>query len=267
MFDNLPTLWFGVLSIGSFVIVAIIGLLVTRQIVYRFLGSPFINNESIEPFYSGALVFYGIMLGLITVATWEHFTEVEDIVSAESVSLAVLYRDVSGYPEPIRTELQNHIRDYTRFIIDEVWPAQARGVILTEGVTRMNAFQEALLAFEPVTEGQKILHAEAFKAYNEMIEQRRLRIETITGNIPATMWVVVVIGGFVIIGLAYTFRVDDLKLHAFLVGTIAILIGMLVFVIYTLESPYRGDVSIQPDSYQLVLDTLMQLPATDVIVP
>ena len=72
-------------------------------------------------------VIYGLLLGLLAVATYQNHTDVEKAVSSEASSLAALYRDVTAYPEPQRTDLKNLLREYTRYVIEEAWPLQRRG--------------------------------------------------------------------------------------------------------------------------------------------
>ncbi len=45
-------------------------------------------------------------------------------VGSEASSLAALYRDVSAYPEPSRTELQDLLRECTHSVIENAWPLQ-----------------------------------------------------------------------------------------------------------------------------------------------
>jgi hypothetical protein len=51
---------------------------------------------------------------------------VSRIASDEAASIAVLYRDLNGYPQPIGDDLKERIRKYTWFIVDKAWPAQRR---------------------------------------------------------------------------------------------------------------------------------------------
>jgi len=55
-------------------------------------------------------VIYGLLLGLLAVATHQNHSDVEKTVSSEASALAALYRDVSAYPEPIRSELEALLR-------------------------------------------------------------------------------------------------------------------------------------------------------------
>jgi len=49
-----------------------------------------------------------LTVGLIAVGVWSNYSSVSGIVSADAANIASMYRDVSGYPELIRTDLQGH---------------------------------------------------------------------------------------------------------------------------------------------------------------
>jgi Protein of unknown function (DUF4239) len=73
------------------------------------------------------MVFYGLALALIAVNVFETYADVSKTVSQEATALAVLYRDVSAYPEPIRSQLQKELRDYVDYVIHEAWPFATAG--------------------------------------------------------------------------------------------------------------------------------------------
>jgi len=47
-------------------------------------------------------VIYGLLLGLLAVATYQNRLEVEKSNANEAASLLALYRNVAAYPEPSR---------------------------------------------------------------------------------------------------------------------------------------------------------------------
>ena len=110
-------------------------------------------SEAVSGTVQAIGVFYGITVGLIAVGVWNTNSNASDLVSREATSLGALYRDVTGYPEPIRSDLQSKLHRYTLFIIKEAWPAQqeGRGQELYRGVTIMDEFQAKLYTYEPTT--------------------------------------------------------------------------------------------------------------------
>ena len=213
--------------------------------------------------FSGSLVqcvmvFYGLAVALIAVGVSQTYSDTSKLVSGEATALASLYRDVSCYPQPIRSQLQDELRNYVHYVITEAWPQQRQGKVPSGGVALMNTFQTTIAGFEPTTEGQKILHAEALRAYNNMIQARRLRLDAVGTGLPGVMWAVVLVGAVIGLVATFFFKVEDARLHGILVTLLAAFMGLVIFMILALDQPFRGDLGISPQAYQLIYDHLMQ---------
>jgi hypothetical protein len=175
----------------------------------------------------------------------------------EASRIGGLYRDVSGYPEPIRTELREDLHGYTDYLITEAWPLQRKGIHPTRGIEWMNRFQTTLCAFQPANDSQKILHAEALRAYNQLIEVRRLRMDAMLGRLPDALWFVITFGACISLGSTFLFKVRDVRLHATQVLLLSIFVGLVVMLILAFDRPFLGDLGIDPSPYELVREQLM----------
>ena len=257
LFD-IPLMVAGPAIIGSLFLFAVVGLLVVRRRVLPRLHIRAEDSHFTGTMVHSVMVFYGLAVALMAVNVSETYTDVSKIITGEASSLNALYRDVSSYPEPIRLELQKELRDYADQVIHQAWPLQRRGQTPTAGIEHMSRFQAVLDKFEPATEGQKLLHGETLHAYNEMIQARRLRLDAVNTGLPAVMWAVIVAGAFISLSVSFFFKVEDARLHGILVSLLAALIGLLIFVTFALDRPFRGDLGLPPDPYQLVYDQLMK---------
>jgi hypothetical protein len=244
-----------ILLLGLF---AVGGLIVVRRRLLPRLRIGAEDGELNGSIVHAVMVLYGLAVALIMVSVWETYSDVSRTVSGEASSLAALYRDVSSYPESIRIELQNELRDYTDQVIHGAWPQQRRGQIPTAGVELMNRFQAVLDKFEPATEGQKILHAETLRAFNLVIQARRLRLDAVETGLPAVMWTVIVFGAFISLGTFFFFKVEDVRLHGILVSLLAVFMALAIFLILALDRPFRGDLGIKPRAYELIYEQLMK---------
>ena len=237
---------------------AVAGLLLVRRSVL-----PRLRVESGDAEFTGAMlqsvmVFYGLAVALIAVTVFQTYSDTLKVVTGEATALNALYRDVTSYPDPIRTELQSQLRDYTRYVIDEAWPLQRRGKVPGGGIEHMTRFQSVLDKFEPASEGQKLLHGETLRAYNLLIQSRRLRLDSVSTGLPKVMWAVIIIGAFISLSSSFFFKVEDARLHIIEVLLLAVFIGLVIFMILSLDRPFRGDLGIRADPYQLVYDQLMK---------
>jgi len=241
--------------------VSLIGLLLVRHLLIPKLRYHEGTHEAVSGTVQAIGVFYGVTVGLIAVAVWNTNSNASDLVSKEAASIGSLYRDVSGYPSPARDDLRLKLREYTVFVINEAWPAQRRGngQDVTAGVHLLDDFQAQLYAFEPSNTSQAALHAETLKAYNDLVEYRRLRIDAVGGGLSTVMWVVIWVGAIISIGVAYFYNIPDLKLHAILVGLMGGLLAMVLFMIVINDKPFYGYNSISPDPYKLILEKLIDV--------
>jgi hypothetical protein len=257
LFD-LPLTISGPTIIFALCLFAAAGLLFVR---HRFLPRWRVaipDSEFTGAMVQAVLVFYGLAMALIAVNVWQTYSDVSKMVSQEATALAALYRDVSGYPQPVRAQLQQGLRTYVAYTINDAWPVQRRGKVPASGIEHMNRFQATLVACEPVTEGQKLLHAESLRAYNHMMLWRRMRLDAVQTGLPDVLWIVVVSGAIISLSATFFFKVDDLRLHVIMVLLLATFIGLVIFMTVALDRPFRGDLGIRPDAYQLVYDQLMK---------
>jgi Protein of unknown function (DUF4239) len=247
-----PALILAMTSLASF------GLGLIRRLVLRHFHFRPEDAEFCGAMLQAIMVFYGLAVALIAVNGWQKYSDTETVVSQEATAIAALYRDVSNYPAPVRAGLQETLREYTDNLIHEAWPLMRKGRLPAGGVLRMDNLQALLTSFEPATEGQKILHAETLRAYNRMIECRRMRLDAVRTALPGAMWAVVLGGAVIALTSTFFFRVEDARLHWILVTLLAAFMALVIFVVLAFDRPFRGDLGITPESYQIIYDQLMK---------
>jgi len=204
------------------------------------------------------MLLYGLVAALTAVGVWQKYSQSADVVSGEATSIASLWRDLGGYPQPQRDAMREILRDYTQQVIHEAWPMQREGLIPSAGVEWMDRLQAQLFAFEPVTESQKIIHAQTLSAFNALVQQRRQRLDALQGGLPSVMWYALLPGAMVCLVLCFFFRVNSGRFQATLIVGLAGSLAMLLFLIVALDRPFRGDLGISADSYQLVYEHHMK---------
>ncbi len=236
---------------------SLLGLILVRRFVCPYLKFHDGLNDAISGTVQVIGVFYGITVGLISVGVWDTYSQASSLCSMEASAIGSLYRDVSTLPEPSRTKLQTTLRTYTEGIIEKAWPIQRRdGSITKVLVPTLDEFQAELGAFEPKTDGERARYAETLRAYNHMIEQRRLRVDAVGNGLSDIMWGVILVGAAISMVVTFLFHVEDFKMHAILVGLMGGFLGIVFFMIITNDKPFVGYAGIPPTSYQIVLDVI-----------
>jgi hypothetical protein len=253
---DLPTTMMVMLFSIGFVLFCWVGLIFVRPFLRVFVRSQAGLNDLVGYVLSCHCVFFGLLLGLLAVGTYQNMSDIEKITVREAGLLRSFYRSIEGYPEPTRSETLPLIKEYVRYLIEETWPLQRRGIVTEGGVPRMNAVQGKLFAFEPQTKGQEILHDKTIEQFNAMAEVRRQRIQSAGSGISPIMWYVVMIGSLIMVLIIWVF---DMKLipHMILGGMLAFFLGTVVSLIVAMDRPFLGDVAIGSDVYKAVYDRMI----------
>lgn len=246
---NLPiqtlAIWVAVIFVGY----CWIGGILVRPLVLPFVRSRHSGNDIVGHVLSAFGVFYGLLLGLIAVAAYQNFSRVEANVVKEVSSLETLYEDVSTFPEPHGQNLGWLLRDYVRYVIKYGWPEYRKGNVPQGGSTRIKAFQERMLAFEPSSKTEELIFAETLRQFNIFLAHQRVREQSVNTGIPAIMWYVVIVGAILNIGLLWLFDMRFMTL-LFLGGVLSFFLGAMILLIAVMDNPFRGAVSISPAPFE-----------------
>ena len=246
---DLPPTRAAALFIAAFVGFYWIGSILVRPLLRQFVKHTPGQNDIVGYVLSCFCVFYGLLLGLIAVTAYQNVADAGENVTREAAALSALYEDVSRYPEPHRQNLRWLLRDYTRYVIKYAWPLQQRGIIPEEGTIRAAAFYDQLLDFQPQTPAEQILHAEVLRQLNQFLEARQMRLFSVKASLPDSMWYVMILGAILNIAICWLFDMRFIT-QLLLGGILAAYLGTMMHLIFDMNQPFRGDVSISAEPFE-----------------
>jgi hypothetical protein len=245
-------IYISLITIGSM----FVGLIIFKPILRLLFGSGPEFNQNLGIATSGFGLFYGLLLGLLTVSAYQNSERIKEGIMAEATSLGALYADMNSYPEPMRSDMKAMMRDYVLFTVNKDWDAHRRGNILNGGFTRVDAMRQKLTSFEPETNGQEIVHGEVVGSFQRFTEARQQRLTGLITALPDVLWYAVLVGAIVNVLLIVILRMP--LLQQFFLGTISVFfLGVMLFVIVVLDRPLRGEAGLGPEPLQLLWERAM----------
>lgn len=252
---DLPVWLMGVLFIVVFVAFGCGGLLLVRPFVRRRFGQKEGHNEQVGFIVNVVGLFYGLLVGLVVVAAYQH---VQEKVAGEATALGVLYRDISGLPDPLRSDLQTQLSDYNLYIINDVWPKQKDGNVPYQEVTaRIAAVQDELVTFTPDGAAQSNSLYFSMNNLDEYVKLRRDRLyEVDNGLLPVLYWVLF-LGAVLLIGASWSLSHESITTHLAVTGVISLSIGLFLFLIVALDYPLRSSIGVGPRSFEVLQTALI----------
>jgi hypothetical protein len=243
---------FSLIAVGA----VLFGLLVVKPVLRIFFGTGPEFNQNVSFGGAGFNLFYGLLLCLLTVSAYQNNERVQQAVLAEATAIGSLYAGMRSYPEPMQSDVQALLRDYTLFTIYDDWEAHRTGRILDGGDHRAEAIRQRLASFEPRSDGQIVLHEAMIGAYEDFTKARQGRLAGVITEIPDVLWYAVLVGAVVSVLLFVMLKMRPMQ--QFLLGTItSFFLGVILFVIVSLDDPLRGEEGVGPDALVLLWERQM----------
>lgn len=207
------------------------------------------QNPAIASFLTVVGFVYGALLGFTVVATWEHFSSTQVVVSAEASALTTMYRQSVAMPEPERTEIQELLRKYAGAVAGPEWNKQ-RNEGARAAITRMYRTvgrQQPNIAARPIN--QQFLNQ-----LSELASDRNERIVGTKPRIPPLLWAGLIFGAVVLVAFTGFLRLGSTVGHVVVSGTVAVLLALPPCTVFELDHSYATDQRITSGPFQHALD-------------
>lgn len=244
---DLPT-WLGALVVAAvFVVPTMVGSYLLQPAIARLFRGEQDINTVLGFLLNAFALYFGVLLALLSIAVFENHNRAEDAVVREAVSIIKLYRDLNGYPEPVRRQLSDTLHQYVDEAIGPGWVLQQRGEPNPKETIIVFRFHRTIADFKPEDTGSSIHHAEMLRALNDFIEARRLRISAGGEAIPKIMWFIVLIGAVMNVLVIWMFDLRPFT-HAIIGGTLSLFIGLVIYMVAVLDAPFKGAYGLKPEA-------------------
>jgi hypothetical protein len=251
---------YGVLVVCGACLAAVVGLTVVQRLVPATIRKEY--NDVAGFIYAVLGVIYAVLLALVVIAVWEDFGRARETTEQEANALAEIFWLAHGLPEPERHHVQELARSYAEEVVDEEWPLMEQGRAPLMEHTRatprgwvlIDDIRATLQGYEPHTVAEQELYSEGLDQVQRLADARRMRLVAAQEGMPTVLWVVLVVGGMLVVGFAYFFGMENTGAHALMVVSLAGVIALVLFTISAMEHPFSGGARIGTGAFELVLN-------------
>ena len=238
------------------VLVAVLVSLTGLALVRRFAPTDRLAQHTDVAGYVYAVigVIYAVILALVVIAAWEEYRDARAAVASEASAVLNLARAANGWPADDRAAVESALIAYARQVVDVEWPAMARGDFgpASDTVT-VNQLWQVLNEAEETAAAKSASYEAAIEQLDALGAARRDRLLLGREGLPMPMAMILIIGAVITVGFAYLFAIDDGRLHALMIASLAVLVALLLLLQFQLGMPFQGVSGIEPTAMELVL--------------
>ena len=207
-----------------------------------------------EVFFSLAGVLYAVLVAFVVVVVWEQFGDAEKATQSEASAVADLLRDSHAFPVADRPAVQDALIAYLDDVRNDEFPRMRKG----ESIEQQSEQLSAVWEIQPVTRTEIAFYDQAIHKLDDLSTGRKERIATGQAEIPGELWVLLIGGGGIVMAFTFMFGTPDAVVQATAVGLTAALMGFVMYLIFALEHPFVGTLSVKPEAYVHVLEIWQQ---------
>ena len=194
---------------------------------------------------------YAVLLGFVVVDAMTHMQEMRITVEQEANAVANVYLASDGLPENISVRMQKHCKDYVTVVTEKEWSSMKRGEAIDDAhVITWKLWREAV-NLQCDTEGEGAVKDRLLEELSNLSDNRRTRLVMAVHGVAPTMWVFLIIGGVLTVVFTYFFGLESTRAQALMTGLVAVTLSLNLFLVYLFGYPFRGDVAVYPDAFEL----------------
>ncbi len=245
---------YGFLVIGSVTLLTVLlQAAILRRVPYEVLRS---HHEVAAALIVVVGTMYGILLASVMIAVWGRYDEAREDVGREANSTATFYRTVQYLPSPIGASLRTSSLAYLDAVVRREWPMLHEGREDPETSAVLDDLWRTTTTWQPNTFAEQNLHAAALGALAKVGNLRQHRLARSRQGPNLAIWILLIVGGLVVIGFSYFFGLSHRTSKLVMTGAHALMISLVLFAIWGLQRPYAGVGALTPDEFELAVRIL-----------
>lgn len=211
------------------------------------------HNDVAGFMYAVLGVVYAVLLGLMVVAAWEDWREAVATADAEANALAEVFYLADAMPEERGRHVQEMARSYARVVVHEEWQLMEREGSSPKAWDLLDGIRANLQEYEPSTLREQIVYEQGLERTRDLADARRERLLEAEKGLPTILWVVLLVGGVVVVCFTYLFGLDSTAIQLLMVGSLALIIALDLFTVAALNYPFKGEIMVRPEAMEQVL--------------
>jgi len=200
-----------------------------------------------------AQVFTGI-LAFVLIEQSARYSNASAYVNNELNAIGYFDQAMAGLSGPEAEDVRKAVRAYVKSVVDDEFPAMARG---NESVESSRKFKDMFAAYAKIAPIDARESAIIFSA-NQMLmrvsDNRTGRLSAASGRLQALLWTTIFVGLFASIAWNWFFGSNNLVAQLVMGSLLTTANVMTVYYLFIAAFPFIGELGIGPEGWKEFLD-------------
>lgn len=214
------------------------------------------HNDATAIMVSVAAVVYSVAIGLCVVTLWDRFEAAHSATEQEAMNLAGLAETSAICGVDMSHRIRDQVIAYNQDVVDG-WQLRIHGDAVPQVTDDLNAIEQSVMAIRPANEAQRAFVDDAVARLGQATVLRQTAVRMARDQqLPNVLWISVLAGSAVVLGLCLTCGVADPTIRRILIVGVTVTVAVNLFLVVELNYPFCGAVAVKPEAYLRVIDQL-----------
>ncbi|WP_433784435.1 hypothetical protein ACQPX6_29820 [Actinomycetospora sp. CA-101289] len=246
------------------VLVLVVGLSVLVQILVRRRFPRLAGEEhnDVLRFAAGVVVLvFTFFIGFVVSVRWGEINAADERARAEGAAGVQLVARLHVFAEPDSERIRVALLRYEEAAVVE-WDVAANGGSYPPADRASNDLRSAYEQVQASNDLQKTMLTSSFTDLDDLSTARTERVlqaQTEVGP-PWPLWGVILLTTALLMGCSIVYGVANPASHVAMVASLAVLVGMILYLVLMLSHPYLGEIAASPEPLREVIRALSPNP-------
>jgi Protein of unknown function (DUF4239) len=188
---------------------------------------------------------YAVLIAFVIVQGWGNLQEAQTYVDAQATALTQIRQNskVLGVDDsrPIDAALDR----YARSVLHDDFPAMEKdGHRSPETTLALENLFATVRVVTPHGAAQNAFYRETVSRLDNLVESRQSAVTASQGTLPAPLYLLLALGGAVVVVLACVLDSKHRRSHVMIVCSIAVVIALMLAIVVSFDHPFTGDIAV-----------------------
>jgi cation transport ATPase len=180
-------------------------------------------------------------------------------IEGEANNLLNLYYDASVFPDSIKKDIQETIREYVYDVTTSEWKEMADGKADSAAAKHFVRLNRIYLSIKSSDVANVEVLTQSMENMKDVREYRRHRLLSSKQSMPDILWFVLILSTIMIVAFTFFFSVKNIWLNNTMISFLIFVSVLVMYLVYVMDHPYVGVDAIKPDAFQPLMDIVNRM--------
>jgi hypothetical protein len=188
---------------------------------------------------------YAVLIAFVIVQGWGNLQEAQTYVDTQATAMTEIRENSKVLGAVDAKPIDRALDQYARSVLDHDFPSMedsGRRSPLT--TAKLNELFAAVRNVTPEGAAQVAFYDQTVDRLDDLVLSRQASVTASDGSLPSPLYLLLGLGGLVVIVLACVLDSNHRRSHVLIVCSIAVVIAFMLAIVVSFDHPFTGDIAV-----------------------